>query len=98
MLLHAAQDQQWNGRVGTKQQQQQQQQQQQKTSLIPRCQVFCHGSSILECEPDCPSVDMFKLLDVLLGGWVPGTVCILQDGSDHGVVGSSSDSDAGVSH
>lgn len=38
-------------------------------------------------------LNLFKLMDVLLEIWVPGTGFILQDGSDHGGVGSYSDFD-----
>ena len=51
---------------------------------------------VLECESGNPTLDLFKLLDVLLDIWVPSTGCILQDGSDRGGVGSCFDLFVGI--
>ena len=50
---------------------------------------------VLECQPGIPSLDRFKLLDVLEIR-VPDTGCTLQDRSDHNGVGSGSESDVAV--
>ena len=68
------------------------------TGVFPSqsCSMAAMQPGVLECQPGIPSLDRFKLLDVFLEVWVPDTGCTLQDGSDHGGVGSSSESDVAV--
>ena len=51
----------------------------------------CSVKVLLECESSSPTSDLFRLVDVLLELWVPGTGCILQGGFKHGGVDSCSD-------
>ena len=52
---------------------------------------------VIEREPGSPTLNLFKVLDVLLEIWVPGTGCIFQDGSNYSDIGSCSDFDTAVS-